>query len=133
MLRLVLGILAGLLVGVLVIFAVESVGHMLFPPPDGTNLTDPQAMRQVMMVIPWQAKAMVLIAWFLGILAGASTACLIAGRRALAGRITAALLFAFAVWTMISIPHPAWFVVAAVIATLVAALLADRAFGRVRA
>ena len=132
MLRLALGVLAGLLAGVLVIFAVESVGHMLFPPPAGLNLTDPQAMLQVMMVIPWQAKAMVLIAWFVGVLAGASTACLIAGRRALAGRITAALLFAFAVWTMISVPHPGWCVVTAVIATLLGAFLADRAFGRVR-
>ena len=71
-------------------------------------------------------------AWFLGVLAGASSANLIAGRRALAGRITSLLIFCFAAWTMTSIPHPAWFVASACGAILFAAFVADRAFGRVR-
>lgn len=132
MLRLVLGVMAGLLAGVVVTAAVESMGHMLFPPPAGTNLTDPAAVRGIMAQLPLQAKVFVLIAWFLGVLAGASTAALVAGRRALAGRITAGIFAAFVAWTLVSIPHPAWMVVGALVAVVVATLLADLAFGRRR-
>lgn len=133
MLRLILGIIAGLVVGLVVTATVEGVGHALFPPPPGVNLTDPSSLKTVMAQISPEAKMTVLLAWFLGILAGASTANLVAGRRALAGRLVAAIVFAFAVWTMMAIPHPVWFVISAVIAALLAALAADRAFGRPRA
>lgn len=132
MLRLILGILAGAVVGVVVIGLVEGVGHMIFPPPRGVDLTDPAQLKSVMSQVPVQAKIAVLIAWLLGILAGASTANLVAGRRRWAGRAVALLLFAFAAWTMVSIPHPAWFMAGAVVAALVAATLAEMAFGRPR-
>lgn len=132
MLRLILGILAGVVVGVIVIGLVEGVGHMIFPPPKGVDLTDPAQMRSVMSQVPVQAKIAVLIAWFLGILAGASTANLVAGRRRWAGRATSIVLFGFALWTMWTIAHPMWFVAAAIAATLVAVTLAEMAFGRPR-
>lgn len=133
MLRLILGVILGVLVGMVVIGVVEGVGHTIFPPPAGVDLTDPAALKTVMAQVPTEAKVAVLLAWFLGILAGASTANLAAGRRATAGRLAALILFAFAVWTMVTIPHPAWFMAGAVIAALVAAFAADRAFGRPRA
>ena len=85
MLRLILGVLAGVVVGVVVIGVVEGVGHMLFPPPPGLDLTDPLQLHTAMSKVPVQAKVWVLLAWFLGALAGASTANLIAGRRRWAG------------------------------------------------
>lgn len=133
MLRMILGVVLGLVVGVVVVTVVEGVGHTIFPPPAGVDLTDPAALKTVMARVPLEAKVAVLLAWFLGVLAGASTANLVAGRRALAGRITAAIIFAFAAWTMFTIAHPAWFMVSAVVAVLLAALAADRAFGRPRA
>lgn len=132
MLRMILGVALGLVVGVVVVAVVEGVGHTIFPPPAGVDLTDPAALKTVMSQVPLEAKVAVLLAWFLGALAGASTANLVAGRRALAGRITAAIIFAFAAWTMATIAHPAWFMVSAVVAVLLAALAADRAFGRPR-
>jgi len=132
MLRITLGVLAGLVVGMLITGVIESVGHALFPPPPGVNLTDPAAMASVMDKIPLGAKVGVLIAWFLGVLAGASTALLIAGRRQPGGWIVGAVLFAFAAWTMATIPHPAWMVAGAVLAEFAAVIAADRAFGRPR-
>ena len=132
MLRLILGVVLGIVVGAIVTGVVEGMGHTIFPPPPGVDLTDPAQLQTVMSRVPMEAKIAVLLAWFLGVLAGASSANLIAGRRALAGRITSLLIFCFAAWTMTSIPHPAWFVAAACGAILLAAFLADRAFGRVR-
>lgn len=132
MLRLILGVVLGVIVGGIVTSVVEGTGHTIFPPPPGVNLTDPAQLQTVMSRVTMEAKFAILLAWFLGVLSGAATANLIAGRRALAGRITSMLIFCFAAWTMISIPHPAWFVAAACAAILFAAFVADRASGRVR-
>jgi len=132
MLRLILGVVLGLLVGMIVIGVVEGMGHTIFPPPPGVDLTDPATLKTVMSQVPMEAKLAVLLAWFLGVLAGASTGNLVAGRRPWAGRIVALILFAFAVWTMTRIPHPVWFMVASPVAALVAAFAAERAFGRPR-
>lgn len=132
MLRLIIGVIVGLIVGVVVVGVVEGMGHMIFPPPPGVDLTDPAQMATVMSKVPLEAKIAVIVAWFLGTLAGASTANLIAGRRRTAGWIVAAVLFAFAGWTMATIPHPVWFMAASVVAAIAAALVADRAFGRPR-
>ncbi|MCC7269070.1 MAG: hypothetical protein IT546_17245 [Caulobacteraceae bacterium] len=132
MLRLILAVLAGVVVGVIVVGVVEGMGHTIFPPPPGVDLTDPAQLKTAMAQLPVQAKIWVLLAWFLGTLAGASTGNLIAGRRRWAGRAVSMVLFVFAVWTMLTIPHPAWFAAAAVAATLVAATLAEVAFGRPR-
>lgn len=132
MLRLILGGVLGVLVGTVVVGVVEGVGHTIFPPPPGLDLTDPAALRTAMAQVPMEAKVAVLLAWFLGILAGACTANLVAGRRGTAGRLASFILFAFAVWTMVTIPHPPWFMAGAVVAALIAAFAADRAFGRPR-
>lgn len=131
-LRIALGAVLGLIIGVIVTAVVESLGHAIFPPPPAVNLTDPAAMKTVMSQIPLGAKVGVLLAWFFGVLAGASTANLVAGRRRLAGWIVAGLLFAFAAWTVATIPHPPWMIVAAIAGEILAATAADRAFGRRR-
>lgn len=132
MLRTIVGVMLGSLVGFIVTGTIESVGHSLFPPPAGVNLTDPAQMKSIMSVIPAQAKVMVLIAWVLGVLAGASSANVIAGRQALAGRITSGILIALSIWTMVTITHPVWFMILATLGALGAAALADRTFGRPR-
>ena len=132
MLRTILGVILGSLVGIIVTATIESVGHSLFPPPAGVNLTDPAQMKSIMSVIPAQAKVMVLLAWGLGVLAGASSANVVAGRRALAGRITSIILMGLAAYTMVTITHPVWFMVVATLGALGAAALADRTFGRPR-
>ena len=132
MLRTILGVVLGVIVGVIVIGVIEGAGHTIFPPPPGVNLTDPAQLSTVMSKIPFPAKIAVLLAWIFGTLAGASTADIIAGRRAWAGRIVTLVILALAVFNMTTIPHPAWFMVAAVMGVLAAGALADRAFGKPR-
>ncbi len=132
MVRLILGVIVGVIVGMVVILAVEGVGHTIFPPPAGVNLTDPAQLATVMTKIPFQAKIAVLLAWFLGTIAGASVANLIAGRRAWAGRIVALLVLAMSIFNMTTIVHPVWMMVCAVAAIAMGAFVADRAFGRRR-
>ena len=48
MLRPILGTLAGVVVGVIVVGLVESFGHMIFPPPEVVNLKNPEELTVIM-------------------------------------------------------------------------------------
>lgn len=132
MLRRILGVVFGLIVGLLVVFTLEGVGHTIFPPDAPVNLTDPRAVALVMSHVSHEAKVMILLGWTLGLMFGVGTADLIAGRRPLAGRITGALLLALAAWTASTTHYPTWLFAGSLIGGLAGAALAERAFGRPR-
>lgn len=130
MLRKILGAIAGGVAGIVVIMAVQALGHMLFPPPADINLADPDVLAVSMNRIPLGSKLFVVLAWFLGPLAGG----IIGGRIAKArwaswapGGLTALGLVANA----FAIPHPAWMLIGGAIAIAAATFLADR-FGAPR-
>ena len=123
--RMAMGIIAGLVVAFLCVFAVETVGHSLYPTPAGLDINDPADQARVMDAMPAAAKAMVLAAWFVGALAGAWTANRIAGR-SLAGWIVTLLVIAAGIATMVMIPHPAWMWAGGIGLPLVAGWIADR-------
>ena len=68
----IVGVVAGLVVAMLVVMAVEGAGHAMFPPPEGLDITRPEDQAQLMELIPLGAKIAVVVAWFLGALAGAA-------------------------------------------------------------
>ena len=123
--RIVLGVVAGLVTAFVCVFAIEAVGHMVFPTPPDINLADPADVARLMEVMPPGAFAFVLAAWFVGALAGAGVANAVA-KRGLAGWIVALLVICGAVATMLMIPHPLWMWGAGILLPLVAAWLAQR-------
>ena len=129
--RIVLGIVAGLVVAVGCVFVIELIGHSVFPPPPGTDLSNPADVARLMSVIPTAALAFVIAGWFIGSLAGAWVAIAIA-KRALAGWVVALLVVCGGVWSMIVIPHPAWMWAVGIALPLVAGWLAQR-FAKVAA
>lgn len=126
--RVVLGVLAGVVAAVLCIFAIEFVGHMIYPPPANLNLSNSEAAAQIIASLPAGAFAFVLAAWFLGALAGAWVANAI-GRSSLGGWIVALFVICAGAYTMWLIPHPAWMWAAGVILPLLAAGIAQRLAG----
>ena len=123
--RIVAGIVIGAVVAILCVAGIESVGHLVFPPPPGTDLTDPAQVARIMENVPAAALAFVAAAWFIGALAGAWVANLVA-RRALAGWIVILLVLAAGVYTMMTIPHPAWMWAMGIALPLIAGWLAQR-------
>lgn len=113
-----LATLGGLVVGVLVIIGVESVGHMIFPPPEGVDMKDPEQLKAIMKSIPFGAKLAVLIAWGLGVFGGGAAGVLLSGRKKMPATIIATLLLIFSAITLFMIPHPVWMIIGAVIVTL---------------
>ena len=123
--RIVLGVVAGLATAFVCVFAIEFVSHMIFPPPPGTDLTNPADMERLMQIISPTALALVAAAWFVGALLGAAVANALA-RRSLAGWIVALLMICGAVLTMIDIPHPIWMWAAGILLPPIAGWLAQR-------
>lgn len=123
--RIVAGILAGAVIAVLCILGIEYVGHHVFPPPPGTDLTDPAQVARLMENVPPAALAFVAAAWFIGALVGAWAANRIA-LRGLAGWVVALLVIAAGAATMMQIPHPAWMWAIGIVLPLIAGWLAQR-------
>lgn len=130
MLRGFLGVIAGLVAGALATGMAEGVGHFLYPPPEGTDVYDPETQKILMSIIPMEAKIAVMAAWAFGIFVGSAVAILIARRQSWAAWVVSVLLFAAALYTMTIFPHPDWMLWGATIGTLVSATLAAYIFAR---
>jgi hypothetical protein len=101
---------------------------MVFPPPAGLDVTKAEDQARLMDLIPLGAKLGVVLAWFLGALAGAWAALRLSGW-ATAVWIIAAVMVALSLMTTQMFPHPLWMVVAAVVLPLLAAWLVVRGKG----
>lgn len=133
MLRIILGILAGLVAGGSVIYGWELLGHKIWPLPPELNVKDPEQLKTLIASMPAMAVAWIGAGYAIGVFVGASLANWIARGRAIAGWVVAVLLLAGAIWTMVLIPHPLWFVGLTLVLWALAGWLAQRWQGRARA
>lgn len=125
--RLVLAVLAGVLVAGFVVYLVEAGGQLMYPPPQGLDMADRDAMSAYVRQLPDGAFAIVLLAWVLGALSGAWVAARVAARAAAwPGLAIGGLLLIGVAANVMTIPHPVWMVVAALIAVPAAAYAGAR-------
>lgn len=131
--RTLLAVLAGLIVMMLTVAAVEAVGHTLFPPPEGVDFRDPEVLRRLMDTLPAQSLAMVVFGWALGSFAGAYIAARIARVSRLSAAIAiGAVMSLLVIANIVMIPHPVWMILARLALPLPLAWLGWRtAAGRV--
>jgi len=138
MVKKIVAVVVGAAVAVLLVMLIQQLGHNLYPPPQGLDPADEEFMRDYIANLPWGPLAFVLASYVLSTLIGGWGAAAIAGERPLlfAG-IVALFVLAGAISTMVMIPHPSWFMIAAVVgivlAAMVAASLASRSGGNSRA
>lgn len=126
MLRSVLAVVAGVVVGSVLVFAVETVGHLLWPSRIAIDAADPEQMRRLVAATPLGAKIAVVLSWFAGALGGGVLAVLLARRWAPVAWIVAATIFCLAAANFVAVPHPLWMQAGAVVASLAAGFLAVR-------
>jgi hypothetical protein len=129
MLRVLGGIVAGVLMAVAVIIVVELVGHAIYPPPPGTNVDDPAAVARAAAQMPLGALLFVILGWTLGSFCGSYLAGAI-GKRPGPAVTPGVLVFAAAIANMFQIPHAPWFWIVSLllvgIATISGAALGSR-------
>jgi hypothetical protein len=123
-LRSILAVVIGFVVGSALMMGVEIIGTIIYPPPPGVDPTDMEAMREAWPNSPVGAKLFVLAAWALGTLAAGWLAAWV-GRRAplLHGLIIGVLFLAAGIYNLIAIPSPLWFCLAGIALFLPAACL----------
>lgn len=124
----IIAVIAGILAGIACVFIVESIGHMIYPPPADLDLKNKEDLARLMSVIPVGAKIGVLIAWLAGSFVAAATTLKLSSGDRKASWIPVGFLLLAGIATMFSFPHPAWMMVAGITLPLLGGWLAQRLF-----
>ena len=76
--RKIFAVVLGVIAAVVLIIAIEALGHSLYPLPAGIDVTDTEAMKAYVMTLPVAALLIVMAAWIVATLVGGLIACFIA-------------------------------------------------------
>ncbi len=110
MVRNVLGILTGLVVGFIVTAGIQMMNYRLAPLPAGLSPTDVEGMKAYMANLPTVAFVIVLISHIMGTASACFMACKIADNRfTLLALILGGFFLVMGIINLLSIPHPIWF------------------------
>lgn len=126
MLRDLLAVLLGAVLGLGCVVAFDALSHVFHPgavPPDMEDVT---AFRTYMERAPAAAKGVLLFGWFLAAFIAASIATIIARRVGWPGWLAGGLLWAATASNAIVLPHPTWMVVAAFVLPVASVALVMR-------
>lgn len=120
--RKILAVVAGVILAGLLVYAVETVGHQVYPPPADLDMKNMAAMGAYVATLPIGALLFVLLAYALGSFAGGWLAAKIARTSQIHLPLTVGgIQLLFGILNLIAIPHPLWFAIAAVSVFLPAA------------
>ncbi|MBB1088628.1 hypothetical protein H4F99_09020 [Lysobacter sp. SG-8] len=109
--RNVLGVVLGLVVGSAVNMAIISFGPMLVPPPAGVDVMDPDSLAQGMHLFEPKHFLVPFLAHALGTLVGATIASAVAARRkGVMAAVVGVFFLAGGIAAATMIPAPAWFI-----------------------
>ena len=110
MIRSTLAGVAGLAISVLIVMVNERIGHMIYPPPEGLDFSDPDVTRPYLASLPAWALLQLIVGWMLGVFAGILVASAIGNAKPLIyAVIIGGLILAATIANLILIPHPMWF------------------------
>lgn len=126
-LRTAVGVVAGIVVAWLMITLSQLLSAALYPPPPGTDLTDPAALADFINTAPVTAMACVIAGYALAALSGGWVAARISRRHPrLAALIVGALVLLGVILNYTMIPHPTWMLVSGVLLPVPMAWLGTR-------
>ena len=111
MIKNILYVLSGVIIGGAVIYLVESIGHKIYPLPENLDWTDAEALGDHIATLPIGAFVMVLLAYLLGSLAGGFMTVLYKNS-GMSNSITVGIILTLlGLLNLIMIQHPTWFIV----------------------
>lgn len=125
MIRKLAAAVVGLIVAMLTIQLVQTIGHLVYPPPTDFEFGEPEEVRAFMSTLPIGSILFVGAAWAAGTFLGTLAGAVISRSRPLPYAIVVGgIVMAGAITMLIIIPHPWWFTIAAPISIVAAAILA---------
>jgi hypothetical protein len=129
-LRSVGAVMAGLIVGVIVVGGTEAVTSKLYPLPPGIDSSNMEAVREHVANVPAAALLLVLSGWGIASIVGSWLATRLGpSRHAGHGATVGLLLLSAGVANMMMLPHPAWFWAAALVVFPLCTYLGIRSAG----
>jgi hypothetical protein len=130
MARNILAVIAGILAAGVTVFLVEMAAHFILPAPPGVDPSNPESLRANATNLPLSSLAAVLVAWCVGSFVGGLVAALVSRQQKMLCALVAALfIIGSGVATMVMIPHPIWFWIAAILLPLPCAWIGARLVG----
>lgn len=124
-LRIGLAIVLGLALAIGIVAAIDSIGNLLFPVSLDIDVADRETLSRVIAGMPWPAKLLVILPWFLAPLCGAWLALRVCDWR-WAGWIVMIALLAVTIANLAALPHPLWMQVCGVALPLLGGGAAQR-------
>ena len=125
--RKISAVVLGVVVAVVLIIAIEALGHSAYPLPEGLDISNSEAMQAYVMGLPVGALLFVMGAWLVATLAGGLLACFIARETPLVyAAIVGGLVLLGTVINLMSVPHPPWFSITSVLAIIAMIFLTGR-------
>ena len=117
--RKIVAVVLGVVVAVVLIIAIEALGHSVYPVPEGLDISNKEAMQAYVTNLPIGAQLFVMGAWLVATLAGGLLACFIARATPLVyAAIVGGLVLLGTIINLMSIPHPPWFSITSVLAII---------------
>lgn len=124
MVKKVLAVIAGVLVGFIIVFIGDGTTHKLHPPPEGLDYMDKAAFQSYVSAIPTYIMVIMLNFWLLSSFIGGMISALInkPGWKTSA-LITGSILMAAALLNLAMNPHPTWMWIVVIVLYIPTALL----------
>ncbi len=112
MIRKYLSIFVGIVSGVIVLFLIELIGHLIFRPPNNIDYTDIEALKQHTKNAPVFIFIMLIIAYSIGSFIGGFIAGLLSKEKKTDNAVTVGgILLGFGTYSLFSLPHPTWVII----------------------
>ena len=122
--RTVLAIIGGCVVGFGALMAVKAIRHMFYPVPHDLNFSELAVIQAHVLNYPLGAFLFVIAGWIFATFSGGISAALLAPKRErLVATIIGAIVLIVTLVNIIIIPHPFWVSLAGLFGVIVAALL----------
>ncbi len=132
-LRSILGIFLGLIIGGIVIFGVQMVNILIHPVLAGMDPSNPEDVKRVLANLPVTAFIGLLLSYLLGVFFAAFAAAKIAGRSEVLHGFIISLIFAFAgIMNFNAVPAPIWVVISCFVIFFAAGFLGSSFAGSLR-
>ncbi|KIC62171.1 hypothetical protein [Chryseobacterium taiwanense] len=110
MVRRILAVIAGIIVGSIGIWLMERLGHSLYPFPAGMKLDDIEGFKAYVDNLPFMGKFIVILGYALGALLSGFVATKVANNnKPTAAMICGIIFLFFTIYNMVLLPTPAWF------------------------
>jgi hypothetical protein len=126
MIKNVLYVLSGVIIGGAVIYLIESIGHKIYPLPENFDWTDAEVIEDHIASLPIGAFVIVLFAYILGSFSGGFMAALYKNSGLPNAIVVGILLLLLGLLNMLMIQHPTWFLVVSLMIYLPFAYLGGR-------